>query len=382
MNNERLLKIIQKYLDGKASEEERKAVEAWYESADETAAQLSLPERERLEFMRNKAFQQFLAATKEPIISIPFYKKSAFRIAASLLIILGIAGFFIIANSTQHKAGISATETGPPKDVEAPHQNKAVLQLADGSKIDIDSSDHGTLAQQGSVTVLKKRDGTIEYTGTDNHTRYNTLTVPRGSKPQQLLLADGSKVWLNVASSITYPVAFPANERKVEISGEAYFEVARNETKPFLVKKQGSGTEIKVLGTQFNVNAYDDEEMLKVTLLEGSVQVHEDEESRVLKPGQQAQVHHSSINIAGNIDLDEVMAWKDGKFQFDGANIETIMRQVSKWYDVDVVFESKPKEKLVANISRDVNVSELLEILEKTDLMHFDVTGKRILVKK
>ncbi|WP_336517683.1 FecR domain-containing protein [Pollutibacter soli] len=382
MNNERILKILQKYLDGNASEEERKAVEAWYESVDENTAQLSIPEKARLEAMRNKAFQRFLAATEEPVITIPFYKKSSFRIAASLAIVLGIAVFFVFTNSTKDKTVPATAAAATTNDVAAPRHNRAVLQLADGSKLDLDSVNHGTLALQGAVIISKRKDGSIEYAGTDGETRFNTITVPRGSKPQQLMLSDGSKVWLNVASSITYPVAFPGEERKVEISGEAYFEVARNQSKPFLVKKQGSDVEIKVLGTQFNVNAYDDEEMLRITLLEGSVQVQEDKEKKMLKPGQQAQVHHNSINIAGNIDLDQVMAWKDGKFQFDGADIETIMRQVSKWYDVEVVFESKPKEKLVADISRDVNVSELLEILEKTDLMHFEVTGKKILVKK
>lgn len=382
MNNDRLLKIIQKYLDGEASEEERKAVEAWYESADENIAELSLPEKARLDLMRNKAFRQFLAATEEPVARVPFYKKSAFRIAASLLLILGVAGFFLFTNSTENKAITSDTESIPAKDVAAPNRHKAVLQLADGSTIDINSRIHGELARQGTVTVLKKRDGTVQYTGADGSTRYNTLTVPRGSKPQQLLLADGSEIWLNVASSIIYPVAFAGNERQVEISGEAYFEVARDEAKPFFVKKQGSDIEIKVLGTQFNVNAYDDEEILKVTLLDGSVQVSEGELVRMLKPGQQAQVRQNDIRIAEKTDIDGVMAWKDGKFRFAGANIETIMRQASKWYDVEVVFESKPKDKFVANISRNASVSELLEILEKTDLIHFDVTGRRILVKK
>ena len=237
------------------------------------------------------------------------------------------------------------------------------------------------LAMQGAVKVMKLPDGQIAYHGTGKDVQYNTLNNPRGSRVVGLTLADGSKVWLNAASSLRYPTAFTGKERKVEITGEAYFEVAHNPAMPFVVSK--GGTTVRVLGTHFNINAYDDERSLNVTLLEGRVSVGSiaGAPPQVIIPGQQAQVGKSGdIELVNSVDLDEVMAWKNDLFSFKGAGIEGIMRQVSRWYDVDVVFEKQVTEKFYAEVSKATNVSTLLKMLEATKAVQFSIEGKTIRV--
>ena len=264
-----------------------------------------------------------------------------------------------------------------------PKTNKAILTLADGSTLVLDSSANGTLTMQGNVSVVKKENGLIAYDGKTSEISYNTLYVPKGSKPLKLSLSDGSLVWLNVASSITFPVSFTGSERKVEITGEVYFEVAKNQALPFVVKRRNSDAEIKVIGTRFNVNGYDDEENVKVTLFEGSVKtISENGQSSILIPGEQARLNRSGLFVTTDVDLEEVVAWKEGRFHFDGADIKTIMRQLEKWYDVDIEYESEISYSFVAKISRDVNVSEILKIFEMTDLVHFKIEGRKITIMK
>jgi ferric-dicitrate binding protein FerR (iron transport regulator) len=193
-------------------------------------------------------------------------------------------------------------------------------------------------------------------------------------------LADGSRVWLNAGSSIKYPVAFISKERKVEITGEAYFEVAHNASKPFIVTK--GETSITVLGTHFNVNTYDDEDALRITLLEGSVAVKRESSNVKLKPGEQAVLSATSHSLltTGSVDTDAVMAWKNGFFQFNNTPIDVIMRQVEKWYDVDVVYNGSIKQTFNGKIPRTVNASDLFKILESTGWVHFKIEGKKVMV--
>ncbi len=382
MNKEKLLEIIDKYLDGRATEDEKKAVDSWYESTDKSVLEMPVPEIKRLNEIRERSYQQIFREIEKPVHVIPFYRKGGFRAAAAIIFIAAIALYFASQFKTKTQARDENLVAIAESDVAAPSGNKARLLLSDGSEIEIDGATIGQLAVQGSVTVVKKSNGNIAYEGDGMEMAFNTLSVPRGSRPQRLELADGSQVWLNVASSITYPVSFAGNERKVEITGEVYFEVAKDPARQFIVRKSAHDAEIKVLGTHFNVNAYEDEELIRITLLEGSVQVNGAGKSHILQPGHQAQLKPDLLSVATSVDLDQVMAWKDGRFLFDGTDIKTIMRQIGKWYDVEVVYESESNEKMVANISRDVNVSELLEILEKTDLIHFDVEGRKITVRK
>ena len=305
---------------------------------------------------------------------------SRWAAAASILLMLG-TGYYFLTHTHKEQKDLSGTKQPKMNDIAPPNTVHAVLTLSNGQKIILDSTGNGILAKQGSVNVIKLANGEIAYRGASNEIQYNTLSNPRGSKVINLVLADGSKVWLNTASSLTYPTAFTGNERKVEITGEAYLEVAHNATMPFIVSK--GNTSIKVLGTHFNVNAYDNESSLNVTLLEGSVRVaaNGNQQPKVIVPGEQAQVNkNGNIAVANSVDLNEVIAWKEGVFSFKGASIESIMRQVSRWYDVDVVFEEPVEEKFYAEVSRNTGVSNLLQMLEATKSVHFKIERNTISV--
>jgi hypothetical protein len=301
--------------------------------------------------------------------------------AAIIFLLLGTGYYFFAQKEQKEQEELAKIEQPKTIDIAPPNTVNAVLTLANGQKIILDSTGNGTLALQGAVNVVKLADGQIVYRGTSKEIEYNTLSNPRGSKVISLSLADGSKVWLNAASSLRYPTAFTGKERKVEITGEAYFEVAHNSAMPFVVSK--GGTTIQVLGTHFNVNAYDDESSLNVTLLEGSVSVMDSNSIRpeVIKPGAQARVSKSGdIKLVNSVDLNEVMAWKDGLFSFKGADIESIMRQVSRWYNAEVVFERPVTEKFYAEVSKSTGVSTLLEMLEATKAVQFRIKGNTIIV--
>ena len=377
------LELLEKYLSGNASPEERAKVEQWYASFEEKKA--AMGEGDDLNAIREKMYRKIADELnlQEPVI--PFYRKLNFRLTAAAILILLIGSYFIF--STQQKTNTISSATAKTllkNDITPPASNKATLILADGKTIELDSSANGTLAVQGKINIVKQNDGLITYTGKPgDKISYNTLTVPRGSKPMKLLLADGSEVWLNVASSVTYPTAFVGGERRVEVTGEVYFEVAKNKEMPFIVKKLNDDVEVKVLGTHFNVNTYEDEQDIKITLLEGAVNVSKGNTGALLKPGEQARVSRTDkISIMSNEDIEEVMAWKNGRFYFDGADIKTIMRQVEKWYNVDIAYEATIPYSFVAKISRNVNVSDLFKILELTDLVHFRIEGNKITVMK
>lgn len=316
-----------------------------------------------------------------PVVSIERKVKrmSWFRItaAAVILVVLATGTYFYF---TPRSPQSIATKEPKQNDITPPSGNKAILTLANGTKIEIDSSDNGTLAVQGNVKIIKQSTGAISYAGTaKGEVSYNTLSVPRGSKPLNLTLSDGSQVWINVGSSLTYPTAFTGNERRVKIIGEAYFEVAHNARMPFIV--QHDDVTVSVIGTHFNVNTYEDETDEKITLLEGSVRVDKSSVSQLLKPNQQARINNNDIKVLNDVNIDEVMAWKNGKFIFgENTDIAAIMRQVSRWYNVDIEYDGRITQRFWGSISKDVNVSQVLKILEATGGVKFKVEGNKIIV--
>lgn len=296
--------------------------------------------------------------------------------AAILFALFGGAYLFIINKPVQPVAGVSRFKN----DV-APGSDKAVLITAQGQKIVLDSTAKGTVSKEGNTTVININ-GLLSYNtihaGAAPAMLYNTVTTPKGGQ-YQLLLQDGTKVWLNAASSLRFPIAFTGKTREVELKGEGYFEVAKNAFKPFHVNV--SGMQVEVLGTHFNVNAYEDETTVKTTLLEGAVKVTKGNAIAFLAPGNQAQLQLSGqISVTKDTDIEETMAWKDGMFRFSDADIETIMRQAARWYDVEVVYEGKVNSHFVANLPRNLPVSKLLTLLELTNRVHFKVEGKQITV--
>jgi transmembrane sensor len=300
--------------------------------------------------------------------------------AAAAFIVLAAGSYIYFTPATKEPIANSIQ----PKqiDIAPPSGNKAVLTLSNGTKIGIDSIGDGMIALQGDVRIIKQSNGEITYAGSDaKEVSYNKLDVPRGSKPLGLTLSDGSRVWLNVGSSLTYPTAFTGKQRKVKISGEAYFEIAHNAKMPFIV--QHDDVSISVLGTHFNVNTYEDETTELITLLEGSVRVNKNLVSQLLKPGQQASITDkiNDIKVLNNVNMDEVVAWKKGKFMFgEDTDIIPIMRQISRWYNVDIEYKGRINQRFWGSISKDVNVSRVLEILEATGGVKFKVEGNKIMV--
>jgi ferric-dicitrate binding protein FerR (iron transport regulator) len=302
------------------------------------------------------------------------------RIAASLLIFMtGAVIYFSLKNSQQDT--LAAIPEQQEKNDALPGANKAILTLSDGTTISLDDAKYGQVAEQGNAQIDKLGNGQVVYKimdGKQTEVVFNTLSTPRGGQ-FRLTLPDGSEVWLNSASSVKYPTAFIGAERKVEITGEAYFEIAHHPERPFIVSVNGMN--VKVLGTHFNINAYDDEAFVKTTLLEGSVRLEKSATIVTLKPGQQAQLENSGkIKVIDDVDVDQVIAWKNGYFSFNRADLQTVMRQIARWYDVDISYEGKiPDRQFVGKIGRNSNASEVLKILQETKV-HFRLEGKKIIV--
>lgn len=383
MRINKLKELLDRYLSGKATPEEAATIEKWYAEADKTPIRQAAD----VSAVKENIYQKINAELNDTHKTIPLYKKEWFvRVAAAcILLIAGISSWYVQNTKQISRKAIvtSAPKPVPGDDVPSPSSVYAELVLADGRKIRLDSARNGSIATQRSAEIVKRAEGWIAYTpaaSINAATEFNTLTVPRGSRIISLEMADGTIAVLNAASSITYPTAFTGNSRKVTITGEVYFEVAKNESKPFYVEHED--VSIKVLGTHFNVNSYADEKTIAVTLLEGAVSVTHGSTVKTIVPGQQANTNQQGgIVVDGDVDMEEVMAWKNGRFQFgEKAGLRSIMRQLSRWYDVDVEYRGEADPQFWGSMTRSVNVSEVLEMLEETGRVKFKIEGKKIFV--
>jgi len=288
MSNQKALALLQKYLDGKATFEEKALIDKWYSLPDDIEDGMTASD---LNILKERLYQQIAAElNKKEAIIVPFYKRSFFRVAASVAILLLVSiGVFLIYNNNKHTEVAKVEKPNPEKNDVAPGGNKAILTLADGSTIILDNAANGSLTEQGNTKVIKLDDGQLAYNseGAAGEVVYNTISTPRGGQ-YQLVLADGSKVWLNAASTLRFPATFSGKERKVELTGEGYFEVAKNAAMPFKVELE-NGVGVEVLGTHFNVMSYSDDEQVKTTLVEGKVRVLNGENNVMLRPNQQAK---------------------------------------------------------------------------------------------
>jgi ferric-dicitrate binding protein FerR (iron transport regulator) len=379
MDIQQIKELLQKYRAGTSTHLENELVENWYRQLVETGElNWDKGKRDTLEErIGDRIMKQVNASGRKKV----FYMKPRLQwwAAASVIVLLGAFSYYLFSHKTLEPASFAKVSNN---DVEAPRSNKATITLANGQRVYLDSAGNGALAVQGNVKLLKLANGKIAYQqGTDlpgTKMVYNTLSNPRGSRVINITLADGSKVWLNAASSLTYPVSFVGNERKVAVTGEAYFEIAHNASKSFIVS---NGTmDVLVLGTHFNVNAFEDNgDDIRVTLLEGSVKINSGTGSAIIRPGQQAVVT-KQIKVTDDVDLDLVMAWKNGYFQFDNAGLKNVLKEVSRWYDVDVIYEgyNRPRQ-FVGEIQRDLSLSEILKLLERNKV-HFKIEGKKLMV--
>lgn len=324
--------------------------------------------------------------TRPPVMPVvPLYQRSWFRTAAVACFLGAAVMAGLLLSGKKERPSPRAALVHEAKREILPGKDAAKLILADGSVIVLDSAGNGALAQQGATGITKKN-GEISYDKqtTSPAVLYNTLATARGNQ-YQVKLADGSKVWLNAASSIRFPTAFTGKERRVEITGEVYFEVSHDVARPFIVQISGpggaDGGEVKVLGTHFNVHAYEEDGAIKTTLLEGAVQFIRKGNSRILRPGQQSVAGFTKNDIdITTPSLEKEMAWKNGQFLFDGDPIEHIMRQISRWYDIDVVYEGPVSTETFSGVlSRNSSIDQVLKVLEVGGLT-YRLNGKRIIV--
>jgi transmembrane sensor len=371
--------LIHKFFDGSITPDEKKQLDNWYNSFSSSDIEVFSEESENHYGYRMK--RRLDKHVKRKRLPASTFTLILLRSAAAVLLI----SFSIIIYRSLSKNEPEKTTTAsiqPATDI-LPGGNKAVLTLGNGSTIILDSTSGGSLGNDGGFNIVKVGDGKVEYRLADNTqtsaaTVYNTISTPRGGQ-YQITLADGTKVWLNASSSIRFPVEFNNPTREVEMTGEVYFEVARNPSKPFRVKVNDSY--INVIGTHFNVMAYDNEPSINTTLLEGAVSIENKKSSRRISPGQQARADASgSIKIINDADVEEAIAWKSGFFQFKSAGIKSIMQQVERWYDADIIYEGEVKLHFTGQVSRSVKVSELLRKLELTNEVRFKIEGKKITV--
>lgn len=375
---EELPELINLYLKGTCTPAQKEQVEKWYEEHQFTEMEFYNHD----EGLIADSAQRSLTILKRKILSGQPESTKSIRllyIAAAVILLLLSVGLMIYNNFS--------TSTGNyyVNDI-APGRNKAVLKLADGSSIVLDNAANGNLATRSGIRITKTKDGQLVFSAnaasgqkiapSNGHT--NTITTPRGGQ-YQVELPDGTVVWLNAASSLQFPESFQASQqRRVTLSGEAYFQVARDTKRPFIVHTDEQ--DVKVLGTHFNINSYKEENSVKTTLLEGSVELSFSKHHLVLKPGEQAVRTGENLQIHA-VDTEDAIAWKNGKLKFSNENIRDLMRQIARWYDIEVIYEGNMTNKdFSGSVSRYENVSKILDVLESTNTVHFKVEGRRITV--
>jgi len=375
MKESQLKEILERYRAGEATPEDLAFLESWYLSHNASSSFLMRDEERTADVDLIWTLIQ-LDQISSKKISL-WYRVAA---AAVVLIFVSVGGYFLIRQKNLVPANVVA------KSDVGPGVNKATLILADGKKLTLGDAATGQLANQAGVTITKTTKGELVYTvraannKAQSTKQFNELETSRGEQ-YQVVLPDGSHVWLNAASSLKYPVVFSGKERVVELTGEAYFEVAHNKAMPFKVKTQQQ--EVEVLGTHFNVNAYNDENTTATTLMEGSVKVTSvaHHKNILIKPGQQSTVNSKGMQVQ-QVDTDEAIAWKNGYFLFNNESLESIMRKISRWYNVEVVYKSDAPRSMVfsGTVSKYKNVSQVLKTLELTNSVHFRIDNSKITV--
>ncbi len=364
--------LLNKYTKGQCSDQEKALLESWYLDLSETG---QAPSHDLI----TKAFGDVRSSLQgKSNHKINLFKRLT---AAAIIILASSAAFYMVQREEPKPDQIVESKprkTDTPQDA-MPGSNRAILTLSDGSAIDLDDAQQGELAKQGNIGIQKTNPGELVYaTGNSSEqvhqTLYNTVATPRGGQ-YLVTLPDGTRVWLNAASSLRFPTAFSGNSRQVTLKGEAYFEVAEDKSKPFLVSINNS--QVEVLGTHFNIMGYPDE-VLTTTLLEGSVKFKHNGAEKIIVPGQAVQLL-GSIRVS-EVNTEDAVAWKNGVTTFNNADIRSIMRQISRWYDLDVVYKGElPERKFTGKIPRTARLSKVLKVLELSNI-NFDIEDKRIIV--
>lgn len=392
MDEKDISRLIEKYKNGTLTTEESDFLDAWYINYASDKASSFKPEdldtnmnllwKDISSDLSTKRFRPNHLSTKK----VKLWPRIA--VAASFLIISGLTLYFLNASNNTFKAG--QTVLTAASNI-TPGSNKAFLTLADGSRISLNDAANGELVKQAGMTITKTANGELIYTvaahaSTNAANAYNTIETPKGGQ-YQVNLPDGSRVWLNAATKLRFPIAFTkkSKERKVELEGEAYFEISHNANMPFRVKTRKQ--QVEVLGTHFNVSSYPDDTNTKTTLLEGSVRVKslltegKGKES-FLKPGQQSSLSTNAFEIK-NVDIEEAVAWKNGQFMFNNAALKDVMKEISRWYNVEVIYKGNFDHiELGGSISKFTNITEVLDVVELAGKVKIKIEGNTVVVNK
>ncbi|SMD13261.1 FecR family protein [Pedobacter nyackensis] len=373
--------LLKKYHAGTCTDEEKALLESWY--LDWQGGEFDLSDKS-LKILKSQTFKRIKKSYKKER-SLPHWYRYAAAVIAFVMVSVGIVLY--ISKKQEQKGNNTASMRAVVNDV-APGSNKALLTLADGTVVKLDEARTGSIAEVAGITIRKTKDGQVVYEAAvhaSNKTTsisYNQISTPRGGQ-FKITLPDGTKVWLNAASSLKYPVRFTETIRRVELTGEGYFEVnsqqlPNGDRVAFLVSTPTQNVE--VLGTHFNINSYGDEKAILTTLVEGKVRVTDGHTSVLLKPGQQASLTANNFNVK-KIDTEEAVAWKNGYFSFDQADLQSVMLQLSRWYDVDVVYKAGelPSETFTGKVYRNMSLSKVLDMLAFAKV-NFKMEGKKMII--
>ena len=381
-------RLIGKVLSGKATKEEDAFAEAYYRHFDKEEGYLEqLPVADK-EALGNQLLQRIQAGIETPGttgLRTRLYPIGLWKAGAAAAVLLGV--LLIVFYPKLHKQQVAVATKRPAittAEALTPGTNKAILTLSDGKTIVLDSARSSLLVRQGAVQITQQTPGSLAYQANSagsGEIQMNMIQTPRGGQ-FLVVLSDGTRVWLNAASWLKYPVSFTGGDRMVELNGEAYFEVAHRSDQPFKVKMQEQVVE--VLGTHFNVMAYDDEPVVQTTLLEGKVKVHTDAQERILSPGQQAVVNKFGRKkvVVRPVNTDHFVAWKNGSFSFDNTDIYTMMRQISRWYDVEIHYKDSLDLYFNGSLKKDVNAATLFKMLALTGEVKYSIANGILTIEK
>lgn len=386
MDKKEFLKLVSKYNQGLATEEEIAFLNAYdglFDSQEDILDQLSPADKDQLKASMHAHITGHIQTEAQQVNRSAGWKG---RWLAAALVLVSCTIGYVLYKSSYRDDTVQPVLISQKAEVISPGSNQAILTLSNGDKIALNDRANGVVHKESGLLITKNEDGQLQYEmAAEAEVAINTLTTPRGGQ-YQLILADGTKVWLNADSKIIYPTQFGSEERKVEVLGEAYFEVAKNAAKPFKVVSKNQV--IEVLGTHFNVNNYQDEAVAKTTLLEGSVKISsvvngvvDRSSSKVLQPGEQANLVPGRSNITvTNSDLEAAIAWKNGYFRFNRTDMQSMMRQVARWYDVEVEYRGKISSDLFGgSLRRSDNIQEVIRILQLSKI-NVVVNGKKIII--
>jgi len=383
MTQEQFIQLLEGFNHRRLSEDE---LLSFLKAADDPRFESLIGERLHMELAQMKASSMaegeradkvwgniHAAVSAHPVRRIHVLRTAWFRYAAAVIIISGIGAYLWSSGRKQHQELVHNTDI-------APGRLGAILTLADGTQVKLDSLGNGVVADQKGTKVLLKDGGLAYNAGNANAMTYNTMTTPKG-RQFSVQLPDGSRAWLNAASSITFPTAFIGEDRPVTITGEVYFEIVGSPTKPFKVKVNDK-TEIEVLGTSFNVKAYPGDATINTTLLAGAVRLHASNHVQPLKPGEQTQVKQDGgIQLIKNADIQKIMAWKNGLFNFQDESLEEVMKQLERWYDIQVRYDGDPpKTKFFGEVGRDLTLSQVIETLREIGIQ-CTIEGRTLIVR-